>query len=119
MCHYGQGDYPKVIYFDGASDNLVQGCTFASNDLGIGIKYGSHRNVIQDNEFYDTIFDWPWADIKEVGGLEDGGVAFYDPATGRGTVIRRNTFHDDFDGLHVCPDSAATCGSGATPSTMC
>jgi hypothetical protein len=105
--HYGQGDDPKVIHFDGASDNLVQGCTFASNDLGIGIKHESHRNVIQDNEFYDTIFDWPWADIKEVGGLEDGGVAFYDPATGRGTVIRRNIFHDDFDGLHVCPASTA------------
>jgi len=105
--HYGQGDYPKAIYFDDASDNLVQGCTFASNDLGIGIKYGSHRNVIQDNEFHDTIFDWPWADIKEVGGLEDGGVTFYDPATGRGTVIRRNIFHDDFDGLHVCPEETA------------
>ena len=107
--HYGQGEYPKAIYFDGASHNLVEGCTFASNDLGIGIKRASHRNVIQDNQFYDTIFDWPWADIKELGGLEDGGVAFYDPATGRGNVIRRNTFHDDFDGLGVCPsDNAAT-----------
>jgi parallel beta-helix repeat protein len=107
--HYGQGDYPKAIYFDGASHNLVQGCTFASNDLGIGIKRESHRNVIQDNEFYDTIFDWPWADIKALGGLEDGGVVFYNPVTGRGNVIRRNTFHDDFDGLGVCPsDTAAT-----------
>ncbi len=107
--HYGQGDYPKAIYFNGASHNLVQGCTFASNDLGIGIKRESHRNVIQDNEFYDTIFDWPWDDIKELGGLEDGGVAFYNPVTGRGNVIRRNTFHDDFDGLGVCPsDDAAT-----------
>ena len=105
--HYGQGDYPKVIYFDGASDNLVQGCTFAANDLGIGLKRASHRNVIQDNEFYDTLFDWPWVDIKEVGGLEDGGVAFYDPATGRGNVIRRNTFHDDFDGLSICPSYTA------------
>jgi parallel beta-helix repeat protein len=105
--HYGQGDYPKVIYFDGASDNLVQGCTFASNDLGIGIKNESHRNVIQDNEFYDTIFDWPWEGIKDVGSLEDGGVSFYDPATGRGTVIRRNIFHDDFDGFSVCLSSTA------------
>jgi hypothetical protein len=105
--HYGQGDYPKVIYFDGASHNLVAGCTFASNDLGIGIKRASHRNLIQDSEFYDTIFDWPWADIKQVGGLEDGGVAFYDPATGRGNVIRRNTFHDDFDGFNVCPSNTA------------
>jgi hypothetical protein len=105
--HYGQGDYPKAVYFYDASDNLVQGCTFAANDLGIGIKYGSHRNVIQDNEFYDTIFDWPWESVKEVGGLEDGGIAFYDPATGRGNVIRRNIFHDDFDGFSVCPSDTA------------
>jgi parallel beta-helix repeat protein len=101
--HYGQGSYPKAIYFNQASDNLVQGCTFASNDIGIGIKRESHRNVIQDNEFYDTIFDWPWEEIKRLGGLEDGGIAFYDPAEGRGNVIRRNTFHDDFDGFSACP----------------
>jgi parallel beta-helix repeat protein len=105
--HYGQGGYPKAVYFYGASDNLVQGCTFASNDIGIGIKYGSHHNVIQDNEFYDTIFDWPWEDIKELGGIEDGGIVFYNPVTGRGNVIRRNTFHDDFDGFGVCPSNTA------------
>ena len=104
--HYGQGSYPKAIYFDGASDNLVQGCTFAANDIGIGIKRESHRNAIQDNEFYDTIFDWPWDGIKSYadGGLEDGGIVFYDPVTGRGNVIRRNTFHDYFDGFGACPN---------------
>jgi parallel beta-helix repeat protein len=105
--HYGQGSWAKAIYIQDGSDNLVQGCVFDSNDLGIGIKNESHRNVIQDNDFYDTIYEWRWDDIKEVGRLEDGGVAFYDPATGRGTVIRRNTFHDDFDGLNVCPASTA------------
>jgi parallel beta-helix repeat protein len=105
--YYGQGSYAKAIYLNNASDNLVQGCTFASNDLGVGLKRDSWRNVVQDNEFYDTIFDWPWADIKELGRLEDGGVAFYDPATGRGNVIRRNVFHDDFDGFGVCPSESA------------
>jgi parallel beta-helix repeat protein len=105
--HYGQGSYAKAIYFNNGSDNLVQGCIFANNDLGIGIKRASHRNVIQDNEFYDTIFQWPWAEIKDVGRLEDGGVAFYDPATGRGNIIRRNDFHDDFDGFGVCPSGTA------------
>lgn len=105
--HYGADSYAKAIYLDGANDNLVQGCVFASNDLGIGIKRAAGRNVIQDNEFYDTIFQWPWEDIKEVGGIEDGGIAFYDPLTGRGNVIRRNTFHDDFDGLGVCPSDTA------------
>jgi parallel beta-helix repeat protein len=112
--HYGQGAYPKAIYLNNASDNLVQGCTFAANDLGIGIKRDSHRNVIQDNEFYDTIFDWPWGDIKELGGLEDGGVVFYGPTDGRGNVIRRNTFHDDFDGFGACPGTTTAENSNET-----
>jgi hypothetical protein len=105
--HYGRGSYAKAIYFDGASDNLVQGCTFAINDLGIGIKRAAHRNVIEDNEFYDTDFDWPWDAVKAGSELETGGVRFYGPADGRGTVIRRNTFHDYFDGFGACPDSTS------------
>ena len=105
--HYGQGSWAKAIYFYDANDNLVQGCTFAINDLGIGIKRESHRNVIQDSEFYDTDFDWPWDAVKSGSGLETGGVGFYDPATGRGNVIRRNTFHDYFDGLGICPSGTA------------
>jgi hypothetical protein len=105
--HYGQGDWAKAIYLNNASDNLIRGCTFGVNDLGIGIKRESHRNVIEDNEFYDTIFDWPWDAVKGGSGLETGGVVFYDPATGRGNVIRGNTFHDFFDGLNVCPSSTA------------
>jgi hypothetical protein len=46
-------------------------------------------------------------EIKSSGGLEDGGVAFYDPATGRGNIIRRNLFHDDFDGFGTCPEETA------------
>ncbi len=104
---YGQGSYAKAIYFNNACDNLVQGCTFAINDLGIGLKRDSHRNVIQGNIFYDADFYWPWDAVKAGSGLETGGIRFYDPAAGRGTVIRRNTFHDFFDGLGVCPDTSA------------
>lgn len=104
---YGQGSWAKAIYFNNASDNLVQNCVFAYNDLGIGIKRDSHRNTFQDNEFYDAIFDWPWQDIKDMGGLEDGGISVYDPMTGRGTVIRRNIFHDDFDALGPSPGETA------------
>jgi len=105
--HYGQGSWSKVIYFNNGSDNLIRGCVFAANDLGIGIKRDSHRNVIENNEFYDTIFLWPWDAVKSTGNLEDGGVAFYDPATGRGNIIRWNLFHDDFDGFSVCPGETA------------
>jgi parallel beta-helix repeat protein len=104
--HYGQGDYAKAIYLNSASDNLVQGCTFAINDLGIGIKRASHRNVLQDNEFYDTLFDWPWDAFYSGISLSSGGIRFYSPTTGRGNIIRRNTFHDYFDGFGACPGSA-------------
>jgi hypothetical protein len=103
--HFGAGDYPKALYFFNASDNLIQGCIFAMNNLGIGIKYDSHRNVIQDNLFYDAIFSWPWdafyAGEVPYGG---GGIRFYSPSDGRGTVIRDNTFHDFFDGFGACPE---------------
>ena len=105
--YYGQGDWAKVIYLNNASDNLIQGCLFANNDLGIGIKRYSNRNVIEENVFSDVIFDWPWDHIKDVGGLEDGGITFYDPVDGRGNIIRRNTFRNDFDGFSVCPGSSA------------
>src|SRR3990170_803222 len=105
--HYGQGDYAKALYFDGASDNLVQGSTFTLNDLGIGVKRDSHRNVFQANQFSDSIFLWPWDAVKAGSGLETGGIRVYDPMTGRGNIIRRNVFHDYFDGFAVCSDVPA------------
>ncbi len=103
--YYGNGSYAKAIYFNNASDNLVRGCTFAINDVGIGLKRDSGRNVIEDNTFYDADFDFPWDAVKDGSGLESGGVIFYDPVTGRGNIIRRNTFHDYFDGFTSCPES--------------
>ena len=105
--YYGQGDYPKVFYLNNAGNTLIDGCTFENNDLGIGIKRNSNRNVIQNNVFSDVIFQWPWDHIKDTGGLEDGGIAFYEPVDGRGNIIRRNTFHDDFDGFGACPGSSS------------
>ncbi|MFC2172304.1 right-handed parallel beta-helix repeat-containing protein [Acidobacteriota bacterium] len=105
--YYGQGSWAKALYFNNANDNLVQDCRFIINDLGIGIKRDSHRNVFQDCEFYDTTFMWPWDAVKAGAALETGGIRLYDPMTGRGTVIRRNTFHDYFDGFGVCPSNTA------------
>jgi len=105
--NYGQGDYAKSIYIREGSDNLVRGCRFITNDLGVGLKGATHRNVIEDNEFSDTIFNWTWEDVKAEGNLETGGVRFYSPNDGRGTVIRRNKFHDYFDGLGICPGESA------------
>ncbi|MEZ4711199.1 MAG: right-handed parallel beta-helix repeat-containing protein [Caldilineaceae bacterium] len=72
------------------------------NNGGITIQAASQRNVIQDNDFADTLFSWSWDALKEVGYLERGGVYFGNPSGGRGNVIRRNTFHNYFDGLDVC-----------------
>jgi hypothetical protein len=106
--NYGLGDYAKAVYIRDGSDNLVRGCRFVLNDLGIGLKGASHRNVIEDSDFSDTIAGWTWEDVKAEGNLETGGVRFYSPDDGRGTVIRRNRFHDFFDGLGICPgDSSA------------
>jgi hypothetical protein len=99
--NYGREKRGRTIDFDNASDNLVQGCTFAFNDLSVTIGGVSHHNVIQDSEFYDTIFDWPW-DAGKASGLESWGVRV-GGQTVRGTVIRRNVFHDCFDCLDVCP----------------
>ncbi len=109
--YFGQGSWAKAVYFYNASDNLVRNSTFLMCDLGIGLKYASHRNVIEANTFSDTIFNWPWDAVKNGASLESGGVRMYDPMSGRGTVIRRNTFFDDFDGFGVCPasDTGATC----------
>ncbi len=103
--HYGGGSYAKAIYLDGGSNNVIQNCVFAINDAGIGLKRESHQNLIQDNEFYDTVFLWPWDAVKAGSQLESGGVVVYDPMSGRGNVIRRNQFHDFFDGFQSCPGS--------------
>lgn len=107
--HFGRGSYAKAIYLNNANDNWVSGCTFAINDLGVGLKRASHRNVIQDCEFYDTIFEWPWDASKTESGLEGGAIRFYDPVTGKGNIVRRNVFQDYFDGFGVCPASTFDC----------
>ncbi|MCB1045337.1 MAG: right-handed parallel beta-helix repeat-containing protein [Acidobacteria bacterium] len=101
--HYGGGSFAKAIYIDDGSFTTIQNCSFQINDSGIGIKRASHQNLIQDNEFFDTVFMWPWDAVKAGSQLETGGVVVYDPMTGRGNVIRRNVFHDYFDGLQSCP----------------
>jgi parallel beta-helix repeat protein len=102
--NYGRGDYAKALYFYDASYNLVQGCTFLLNDLSIGLKYGAGRNVIEENTFSDTDFDWPWEAVKAGSELETGGIRFYSPVSGRGNILRNNTFHDFFDGFGACPE---------------
>lgn len=103
--HYGRGSYAKAVYLNGASDCWIRDCTFAINDTAIGIKRDAHRNLIENNEFYDTLYLWPWDAVKAGAQLENGAIAFFSPVTGRGNIIRRNDFHDFFDGFTGCPES--------------
>jgi parallel beta-helix repeat protein len=104
--NYGQGSYAKAIYLDDSSDCVIRNCSFFACDLGIGIKREAHRNLVEGNEFYDSVFDWTWEAVKDGSGLETGGIRIYDSnPSGRGTVIRSNTFSDYFDGFGVCPDT--------------
>ncbi len=105
--HYGRGGYAKAIYLNGGSNNLIRACTFTLNDLGIGLKNAAGRNVVETSTFSDTDFDWPWDAVKDGSNLETGGVGFYSPVSGRGNVIRNNTFHDYFDGFGACPEATA------------
>ena len=107
--YYGNnGSWGKAIYLNNASDNLIQNCTFTINDMGIGIKRLSHRNLIQDNHFADDISDRVW-EVFYSGDVSfgAGGITFYADSThGRGNVIRRNQFEDMFDGAGICPTVA-------------
>jgi parallel beta-helix repeat protein len=109
--HYGQGMYRTALYLRNASDGLVHGNKFITNDLAIALKGASHRNVIENNEFSDTIHHWGWDAVKALKSeysLEKGGIRFWEPnpgdpqVTSRGTIIRHNSFHDYFDGFAAC-----------------
>lgn len=106
--HYGRATYAKAIFLHNASNNLVQGITFTMNNQGVDIKGDSHRNLIQLNEFHDSLFEWHWDAVKKGGAqfVEAGGVYVDQQSTGRGNIIRGNIFHDMFDGFHLCPDKA-------------
>ncbi len=104
--YYGLGSYAKAIYLDDSSNCLIRNCDFKVCDLGIGIKRQADENTVEHSSFSDTTFDWVWEAVKDGAGLETGGIRIYDSLpSGRGTVIRSNTFRDFFDGFGICPDS--------------
>lgn len=104
--YYGQGSSPKVLNIDGANNNVVQNCKIRISDSGIVIKNNANNNVIQDNEFIEDTFSFPWRGVKDdAPHLETGGFRFSSTVTGRCNVIRRNTFHGFFDGAKICPST--------------
>jgi hypothetical protein len=63
--HYGAGDYGKGVYLRYASDCAVRSCRIDEiGSAGVWVK-GGERNLIEDNEIWDTsIFGWPWGETK-------------------------------------------------------
>ncbi|MCB1053443.1 MAG: right-handed parallel beta-helix repeat-containing protein [Acidobacteria bacterium] len=106
--HYGAGAYGKAIYINDSSNHVIRNCLFRNNDLGVGLKRAAHRNTIENCQFYDDTFLWPWDGVKAGSNLETGGVAFYSPTSGRGNVIRNNHFENYFDGLASSPEDNGT-----------
>jgi hypothetical protein len=107
--HYGSGDYGKGVYLRYTSDAAVRGCRIHEvGSASVWIK-GGERNLIEDNEIWDTsIFSWPWGFTKG-SSAEDNGVVLTNDV-GRGTVIRRNTIHGTFNGIGPCGSSAPPSG---------
>jgi len=109
--HYGHDDWAKAIYINGGSNIVVQRCRFIHNDTAIALKRASSENLVQDNEFIETVENWPWDAVKDPargdGRIETGGYTMFSPMTGRGNVVRRNTFRGHFDALRPCPGSSS------------
>jgi parallel beta-helix repeat protein len=107
--HYGSDEYGKGIYLRYASDSIVSGNTIHENaSTGVWVK-GGDRNLIEHNDIGDSsIFDWPWEATHD--STAQNSAVYFTNDVGRGNVIRRNTIHDTYDGLHPCGDSAPASG---------
>jgi hypothetical protein len=107
--HYGAGDYGKGVYLRYCSDCAVRLCRIHEvGAAGVWVK-GGERNLIEQNEIWDTsIFAWPW-DWTKGSSAENNGVLFTDEI-GRGNVVRRNLIHDTFNGVGPCGGSAPPTG---------
>ena len=102
--HYGAlGSVGTAMSIYNASHLLVQNCVFFMNHVSMTMRSNCSNNVIQDNEFYDTIADWPWDATKAGDAARICLLVLATPLNGRGNVVRRNIFHDGIDGFTVCP----------------
>ena len=107
--HYGGDEYGKGVYLRYASDTIVRGNAIHENAAtGVWLK-GGDRNLIEHNTIGDSsIFGWPWAATHDSSAQNNA--VYFTNDLGRGNVIRYNTVHDTYDGLHPCGDSAPASG---------
>jgi parallel beta-helix repeat protein len=107
--HYGSDEYGKGVYLRYASDSIVSGNNIHENaSTGVWMK-GGDRNLIERNDIGDSsIFNWPWEATHD--STAQNNAVYFTNDVGRGNVIRRNTIHDTYDGLHPCGDTAPAAG---------
>jgi len=107
--HFGAGSYGKGVYLRYSNDCAVRLCKiYGIQSAGVWLK-GGGRNLIEENEFWDTsIFSWPWGSSKG-NSAENNAVSFTDDI-GRGNVVRRNTIHGTFNGIGPCGSAAPPAG---------
>jgi parallel beta-helix repeat protein len=105
MRYYGNDEFGRAVYLRYADDCAVRGSSLHENGAaGVWIKGGS-RNVVEGNDIGDSsITNWPWA-LTHESTAQNTGVYMTDDS-GRGNVIRRNTLHGTYDGVHPCGDAA-------------
>lgn len=111
--HYSENRFQQGAVHLASSDNLIQGNMFINTHGGIAVEANSNRNLIQENTFSDAIFDWQWdayvatreRTTDPTHLVTNQGIRFKEgEPIARGNVIRRNVFHDTFDGFHTCPN---------------
>ncbi|MBI4415078.1 MAG: right-handed parallel beta-helix repeat-containing protein, partial [Candidatus Kerfeldbacteria bacterium] len=74
---------------------------FTNSGVSVGEQYGTgnrvHGTVVQDSDIVDTDEQqtWPWAAVKQ-NDVESTGIVL---AGGSGTILRRNTVRDVFNGI--------------------
>lgn len=74
---------------------------FTNGGVSVGEQYGTgnrvHGTVVQDSVMVDTEAQttWPWASVKQ-NDVESSGIVL---AGGSGTILRRNTIRDVFNGI--------------------
>jgi hypothetical protein len=110
ICYYGLDEYPRGIYFDGASFNLVDSCFFHHSCIGVAFKRACRFNTVQNSSFTEAPIDtWNWSAVKEgTGYYEAGGVVVYGSSSANiGNVIRLNHFYHMFDGSHLYSEDEA------------
>lgn len=109
FCYYGLDAFHRAIYINRGNSNVIDGCIFHHNGIGIALKRAANFNTVQNCAFTESpISTWSWHAVKDSGSdYEAGGFVIYGSTeTNRGNVVRFCQFTNMFDGSHLYSDDA-------------